>query len=89
LTAKLFFNIDIDKVRPIDKIAILSKTPVLFMHGETDTLIPPEHSKILADTIGAQRVTFPNTEHVETYINNKSEYLNIVEKFFEEKLKAD
>lgn len=88
LMAKLFYGVDIDKVRPIDRVMTLSDTPLLFLHGEEDTLIPPSHSEELFNKVSqnAQRVTFPNTGHVETYVDNKEEYVELVSAFFEQNL---
>lgn len=87
LAAKLFYNVDIEKVRPIDSIEKLSNTPTLFLHGENDTLIPPDHTKLLSESLpNSQRVTFPNTAHVETYKNNNDQYLDLVSKFLDDKL---
>lgn len=87
LSAKLFYKVDIDKIRPIDRIEEFDATPLLFLHGESDSLIPPHHSQLLFEKAGnAQRITFPNTKHVETYISNKTEYLELVDNFFEENL---
>jgi hypothetical protein len=88
LASKLFFGVDIDKIRPIDKIAALSKTQLLFLHGEADTLIPPSHSEELFNKVlpNSSRVTFPNTGHVETYIENKEKYLQLVSGFIEKNL---
>lgn len=90
LAAQLFYNVDIESVRPIDKISILSKTPLLFLHGEDDVLIPQSHSQILYNKVhqagNSKRVTFPSTKHIETFVNNKSKYLSIVEDFMEENL---
>lgn len=88
LAARLFFDIDIDRVRPIDKISLLGNTPLLFLHGESDTLIAPSNSEELFNMVtNAKRVTFPNTGHVETYIKNPDKYLELLDAFFEENLK--
>lgn len=89
LAARLFYNVDIEKVRPIDRITALSDTPLLFLHGEDDTLIQPSHSEELFSKVSqnSQRITFPNTGHVETYVKNPEKYLDILDDFFEENLK--
>lgn len=86
--AKLLFQIDIDSVRPIDRISELSETPLLFLHGEKDALIPPSHSEQLANKVkNAQRIVFPNMAHVEASTKDQANFLKIVTDFFEINLK--
>ncbi len=40
-------NPSLEKIRPIDIVAKISPTPVLFVHGEKDWLIKPDHSQRL------------------------------------------
>lgn len=89
LAAKLFFGLDIDKIRPIDKIQMLKNTPLLILHGGNDSLIPPDHAKKLSEKAGsnAKLIIFPKSEHVETYVKNKEQYLELVTNFFEDNLK--
>ena len=42
-------NMASKKIRPIDIVDTLAPTPVLFLHGEKDWLIKPEHSQRLFD----------------------------------------
>lgn len=86
--AKALYNIDVNKVRPIDHITILKNTPLLFLHGEDDTLIPPVNSaQLLSKVNNGQRVLFSNTKHVETFKNDPTLYLKTVSDFFEKNLK--
>lgn len=89
LAAKLLYGIDVNAVKPINKISILSSTPLLFLHGEKDTLIPPDNSKILFEMVkNADRVTFPNAQHVQTYKSDPSKYLDLLDSFFDKNLKT-
>jgi hypothetical protein len=88
LAAKLLYKIDVNAVRPVDKIETLKNTPLLFLHGENDTLIPPNNSaELLAKVDRGQRVLFPNAKHVETFKTDPELYKQVVLKFFEENLK--
>jgi len=42
-------SLSLQKMRPIDIVSKVSPVPVLFMHGEKDWLIKPEHSRRLFD----------------------------------------
>ncbi|MDO8270226.1 MAG: alpha/beta hydrolase [Candidatus Levybacteria bacterium] len=88
LMAKVFYKIDVETVRPIDRIVALKKTPLLFLHGDNDTLIPPSHSELLLERVEkGKRVLFPDTKHVETFITHPDLYKKVVGEFFEQNLK--
>ncbi len=88
LWAKILYQIDVDSVRPIDHIAVLSKTPILFLHHEADNLIPPVNSEELLKKVNKGTiVTFPNTNHAETYKTLPDLYLKTVSEFFSTNLK--
>lgn len=40
-------NLLLKKIRPIDAVKKISPTPILFIHGQNDWVIKPEHSKKL------------------------------------------
>lgn len=85
--AKTLYKIDVNAVRPIDYIEKLSQTPLLFLHGEADTLMHPSHSERLLEKVENGRlVVFPNTKHVETYLTHPELYKEEVDAFFEENL---
>lgn len=86
--AKIFYHIDVDAVRPIDHIVTLKNTPLLFFHGENDTLIPPENSATLLGMVNnGQRVVFPGSKHVETFKDHPQMYEQLVSDFFSKNLK--
>jgi fermentation-respiration switch protein FrsA (DUF1100 family) len=86
--AKALYNIDVDSVRPIDKISVLKDTPLLFLHGTDDTLIPPANSaELLAKVNNGKRILFPGAKHVETFNTNPELYKKVVSEFFENNLK--
>lgn len=90
LAAKLLYKIDVDSIKPIDRIQSLNNTPLLFLHGEKDTLIVPSNSQELMDKAGTgTRVVFTGSKHVEGYKDHPAQYLELVNNFFEENLKAD
>lgn len=88
LMAKVLYKIDVDSVRPIDKISLLKSTPLLFLHGENDALMLPSNSELLLEQVNnGSRILFSDTGHVETYIKHPEQYLSEVSKFFDENLK--
>jgi len=86
--AKTLYGIDAKSVRPIDQIHYLENTPLLFLHGEKDDLIPPFNSEVLLSKVkNGTRVVFPNSDHVHTYKSDHALYLDSVSKFFSTNLK--
>jgi hypothetical protein len=86
--AKTLYKIDVDTVRPIDHTEKLKNTPLLFLHGEKDTLIPPVNSEILLSKVNkGTRVLFPDAKHVETFKTNPELYKQVVSEFFSFNLK--
>ena len=49
LLGKLLYGFELYKIRPCDAIRH-TKTPILFIHGEADTFIPKEQSKLSYDS---------------------------------------
>lgn len=85
--AKTIYKIDVDEVVPVNKIEAFKNTPLLFLHGEKDDLIPPYHSEILLSKVNkGERIIFPDTKHVETYLTHPNLYLNSVDTFFKKNL---
>lgn len=88
LAAKLLYGVDVDSVRPIDHIGELKQTPLLFLHGENDTLIPPSNSAILLEEVSkGTRVLFPGAKHVETFKTDPELYKKTVSEFFRANLR--
>jgi len=51
---------------PFDNLAALRATsaPVLVLHGERDTIVPPEHARALADAAGPRaRLVLMDCDH--------------------------
>ena len=88
LWAKILYQVDVDSVRPVDHISVLKNTPLLFFFFLADTLIPPSNSATLLSMVSSgNRVTFPNTKHVETFKTLPDLYLKTVSEFFTKNLK--
>lgn len=86
--AKTLYKIDAYSVRPIDQIHFLKNTPLLFLHGAKDDLIPPLNSEeLLTKVKKGTRVLFPNSDHVHTYKSDHALYLDTISEFFTKNLK--
>lgn len=86
--ANALYKINVDFVRPIDYIDTLKDTPLLFLHGGSDTLIPPQNSADLLSRVNkGERVLFPGAKHVETFKTNPELYKQVVGDFFSKNLK--
>jgi len=86
--AKTLYKIDAASVRPIDQIHYLKSTPLLFLHGAKDDLIPPSNSEqLLSQVDNGTRVVFPDSDHVHTYKTAPDLYLKTVSEFFDKNLK--
>ena len=86
--SKTLYQIDPDAVRPIDHIGVLANTPLLFLNGADDDLIPPVNStELLAEVHNGTNYTFPKTDHVHGFRNDPTKYLELVSDFFNSNLK--
>jgi X-Pro dipeptidyl-peptidase (S15 family)./Dienelactone hydrolase family. len=72
---------DVSPIRDISKI----ETPVLFIHGADDCYIPKQMSIDMYNIKpGIKELhLFPNADHVQSYLKNKSEYAEAVDKFLD------
>ena len=64
-----------------------AKIPVLILHGETDTLVPPEMSDLVScNPKYITRYTFPGAEHAVSFLMDQPRYRKIVTEFVEKAL---
>lgn len=75
----------LDEVRPMDVFSGEIHTPVLFIHGEADTFIPPEHGKMMYEAAGEKKelALFPGAEHAQSYFSDRERYERILGEFLE------
>ncbi len=85
---KIFFNLDIDQINPIDKIILVPNRKFLFLHAEKDEGIPLQNSQELLSNANkdSKLVVFPNAGHVATYKSNPTLYRKEVFNFLEREL---
>lgn len=69
-------------IRPVAAMGTVT-TPILYLHGEADTLVPVEMSRELATATNGYRElrTFPGITHGRALLDSKPEYQEAVTKF--------
>jgi len=86
---KLMYGIDLGAIRPLDAVGHLSR-PILFIHGEADSTVPPDHSQRLfqaSHNPNAQLWIVPGAEHVQAYHTHPEEYVARICAFFDQALR--
>lgn len=85
---KVFLGVDINSIRPIDKITLDPNRKYLFLHGALDQTIPPVNSEQLlkAANKSSKRIVFEKGEHIETYKSDPALYRSEVYSFLENEL---
>jgi len=85
LVGRLRCGIEVSRVSPIGML-IEVKTPILFIHGENDTLIPCQMSMEMYEQYPERRRLYlvPGARHAETYWVDKAAYNQHLDAFLEE-----
>lgn len=88
LAAKLLFDVDLDRARPVDEVRTL-RTPLLLIHDRADPFTPAFHSKRMADAAGgkAELWDVPCDGHAEAYVVAPEPYVERVAGFFDRHLR--
>jgi fermentation-respiration switch protein FrsA (DUF1100 family) len=82
---RVFFRADFSKVRPAEVVDIVD-SPVFFIHGEDDPVIPVEETVELhkiSDNPDDRIWIVPRAEHVNVYRKMPEEYVERVSQFFQ------
>jgi fermentation-respiration switch protein FrsA (DUF1100 family) len=81
-------GLDMEDLRPVDRIAEISPRPVLIIQGEADKVIPAGSAQRLFESAGDPRYlwTEPGVDHVGMYSSYPKEYEEQVIGFFDEYL---
>jgi alpha-beta hydrolase superfamily lysophospholipase len=84
-----FGNVLLKKSRPIDNIAKVSPIPVLFVHGDRDTIVKPRHSLFLYEKAKEPKrlVRYENCLHAEDifHSDNFDNFVSLCLDWFKEK----
>ena len=87
LIAGAFFGIDVGKLTP-EEAAARIEYPILVLHGEADTRIPPDHGRRVRDAAHPDSGFWlvPGAEHGDAFETFPDEYVRRVAGYFEERL---
>lgn len=85
---KTLYGLDLDNIKPIDKITLDPNRNFLFLHSEKDQTIPIDDAKILfAKANKASKfVVFKDFSHIESYRSNPELYRQEVYSFLDREL---
>lgn len=88
LAAKLLFDVDLDRARPVDEVREL-RTPLLLIHDRDDPFTPAFHSRLMADAAQgkAELWDVPCGGHAEAYVVAPKPYVDRVAGFFDRHLR--
>ena len=77
------YGYDLRTVNPIEAVRN-TDIPIMFIHGDVDTFIPPYHSRNMAREArnsNSLYVEFPNAKHASSYYTDSKRYIEEVTKF--------
>lgn len=82
LGAKLYGHFDLEETSPIEAVA-KSKTPIIFIHGDTDDFVPCDMSRALYEACASPKNLTPiqGAGHGLAYPVNKQAYLTALAEF--------
>ncbi len=82
LADKVWYGYFLHEMRPIDSLKG-NKIPMLFLHGENDSIIPPEHSRKLSSATEGYHELYliPGAGHAESVLTAPEQYREYVETF--------
>ena len=85
LTGQLLSGGRMRRVRPIDCVRHLSPRPILFIYGERESYIPPDHIRQLFDAAGEPKEMWvaPGSDHAVARLDHPEEYMRRVLDFFD------
>lgn len=88
LGARIFGGFDLCETDAVQAVRS-AKVPILVIHGEADTFVPPEMSEAvaMANPQMIQRFTVPGAEHGISYLVDTNEYCSIASDFIDKVLK--
>lgn len=82
--ALLQYGVDLRGARPVDAVAGLGDTPLLLIHGEADSYIPPDNALRLHEALPtAELYLVPDAGHAKTYLQDRVAWLARVDAFLD------
>lgn len=87
LGAKVYGGFDVQETSGAEAVKH-TKVPILIIHGEDDTFVPPEMSQVIQESNPQMvtRHTFPGAYHALSYMVDTPRYRKIVKEFMEKVL---
>ena len=88
LYSRIFLKINIEDISPLNEIKKI-KVPILFIHGEKDSQIPVENSKLLYEASNKNQTTLwivSGVDHGAAHAYYQREYEKRILNFFEKNL---
>ena len=85
LGAKIFGKFNLEETSPFEAVKN-SKVPIIFIHGENDSIVPCHMSKKLYEACSSIKklVTIENAEHGVSYLVNPDLYISELNDFFKD-----
>lgn len=85
LASRVRYRYRLDGIRPVDVFSGEIRTPVLFIHGEADDFIPPEHCRMMYEAAGGKKelALFPGAGHAQSYFSDSARYERVVGEFLQ------
>jgi fermentation-respiration switch protein FrsA (DUF1100 family) len=87
---KMMYGIDFTAIKPVEVVGDIAPRPILFIQGELDDVVPPEHAYSLyeaSDNWRNQLWLISDVGHVEAYASYPEEYMDRVTSFFDDALR--
>lgn len=83
--AGLRAGVDVNQVRPVDSVALISPRPILFIHCMGDRIVPPENTRrnLAAARVPKQVWWVPGGGHIQGRTLFPDEYASRVTRFFQ------
>ena len=90
LAARLFGGFSLEKGGAVEAVK-RAKVPILLIHGEADSFVPPEMSHAIHDA-APERIllyTFPEARHGLSYITDPQRYRSLASAFMEKAMRSE
>lgn len=93
--ARVLYGIDFYAVRPVDTIASIAPRPIFFIHGASDTYVPPSNMVTLAtaarsgSNANVQTWLVPGADHAQSFHTEGAVYVDRVVAFYTAALGPD
>ena len=85
--AEMIYGMDLDEMNPEDAVKKINY-PILLIHGEKDSRIPPEHSRRIQKNAASETTLWiiPGGGHTNGFKLRKEEYIRKVSSYFYQQL---